>query len=111
MWIGKFFIIVASGMVGANGIPHFVKGVIGQRHQSPFGKPSSAVVNVVWGALNFFGALWLGFWASSYGISFRLGATLVVGGALVAGLGLALGWQNDPVARGEESPAPTDQAA
>jgi hypothetical protein len=111
MWIGKLFIIVGAGMVGANGVPHFVKGVIGQRHQTPFGKPSSAVINVLWGALNFLGALWLGFWASSYGISFRLGATLVVAGALLMGLGCAAGWQNDPVARGEQIPTPVDQAA
>ncbi len=101
MWIGKFLILAAAGMVGANGVPHFVKGVIGNRHQSPFGKPSSAVVNVLWGAANFFGALWLGVLATRYGMSFSIGATVALAGASVAGLGLAAGWQGDPVARGE----------
>jgi hypothetical protein len=103
MWIGKFLILVAAGMVGANGVPHFVKGVIGARHQTPFGKPSSAVVNTLWGSANFFGALWLAILATRYGMSFSIGATLTLAGALVFGVALAAGWQNDPVARGEVS--------
>jgi hypothetical protein len=42
-----------AGLFGANGVPHFVKGITGQKHQTPFAKPSSAVVNVAWGWLNF----------------------------------------------------------
>jgi hypothetical protein len=106
MWIGKFIIIFAAGLVGANAVPHFVKGITGQRHQSPMGKPSSAVINVVWGALNLLGAFWLGIWACTYGIDVRVGGSLAIIGALVSGVGLALGWQNDPVARGEQLPAP-----
>lgn len=42
-----------AGLFAANGIPHFIKGALGQKHQTPFAKSSSAVANVVWGALNF----------------------------------------------------------
>lgn len=41
-----------------NGIPHFIKGVCGDRFQSPFAKPpgvgeSTPVTNVLWGSFNF----------------------------------------------------------
>ena len=39
-------------MFAANGVPHFIKGVMGQKHQTPFGNASSAVVNVGWGWIN-----------------------------------------------------------
>jgi hypothetical protein len=43
-----------SGLLLANGVPHFVQGISGHRFQSPFATPpgvgeSSAVVNVLWG--------------------------------------------------------------
>lgn len=41
-----------AGVLASNGAPHFIKGITGQKHQTPFGKPSSAVVNVCWGWLN-----------------------------------------------------------
>ena len=63
----------AAGLLLANGVPHFVKGVCGDRFPTPFAKPpgrglSSPIVNVVWGMANFaaglwgaqFGALWNG---------------------------------------------------
>ena len=42
----------------ANGVPHFVQGICGNKFQTPFASPrgvgeSSAIVNVVWGAVNF----------------------------------------------------------
>jgi hypothetical protein len=52
MWQSYVFSFLA-GAFAANGIPHFIKGGIGQRHQTPFGKPSSAAVNVCWGWINF----------------------------------------------------------
>ena len=42
-----------AGLFAANGVPHFVKGISGQPHQTPFGRPSSAIVNVIWGWANF----------------------------------------------------------
>ena len=49
LYLACFF----GGFLGANGIPHFVKGTMGQKHMTPFGRPSSAVVNVIWGWVNF----------------------------------------------------------
>jgi hypothetical protein len=49
---------VLSGILVANGVPHFCAGIIGRRFQTPFAKPpgvgeSSALVNILWGAANF----------------------------------------------------------
>jgi hypothetical protein len=52
MWQLYVFSFLA-GLLAANGVPHFIKGGLGQKHQTPFGKPSSAVVNVYWGWFNF----------------------------------------------------------
>jgi hypothetical protein len=46
-----------AGMFLANFVPHFVKGVCGDRFPTPFAKPpgrglSSPTVNVIWGLLN-----------------------------------------------------------
>jgi hypothetical protein len=46
---------VASSL--PNAIPHFVSGMMGRAHQSPFAKPleqelSSSTVNVLWGFFN-----------------------------------------------------------
>ncbi|HET9098560.1 MAG TPA: hypothetical protein VFN51_02995 [Candidatus Saccharimonadales bacterium] len=43
-----------SGLLAANGVPHFVQGISGNEHMTPFGKPSSALVNVIWGLVNLF---------------------------------------------------------
>ena len=78
----------AAGAFFANGVPHFVNGISGNRFQSPFASPpgvgqSSALVNVIWGMANFvFGYLLL------YGAgSFKTGLTL---DALLFGLGFGL---------------------
>jgi hypothetical protein len=47
-----------GGAFLANGVPHFVSGIMGRPFQSPFAKPpgqglSSSIVNVLWGFLNF----------------------------------------------------------
>lgn len=47
-YIGYFF----SGMFLANFVPHFVMGITGQEFQTPFGDPSSAPLNVLWGFIN-----------------------------------------------------------
>lgn len=53
-YVAYFF----AGIFLANGVPHFVQGVCGNKFQSPFASPpgigeSSALVNVVWGWVNF----------------------------------------------------------
>jgi hypothetical protein len=55
-----------AGAFLANGVPHFVQGICGNKFQSPFASPpgvgeSSAIVNVLWGWFNFAvgaGLLW-----------------------------------------------------
>jgi hypothetical protein len=42
-----------AGLFVANGVPHFIKGITGEQHRTPFGNPSSAVTNVIWGSVNF----------------------------------------------------------
>jgi len=46
-----------GGIFLANAIPHFVSGMMGRAHQTPFAKPpgqglSSSMVNVLWGFFN-----------------------------------------------------------
>jgi hypothetical protein len=53
-YVAHFF----AGAFLANGVPHFVQGVCGNKFQTPFATPpgvgeSSALVNVVWGWFNF----------------------------------------------------------
>ena len=47
-----------AGAFLANGVPHFVQGICGNKFQTPFATPrgvgdSSALVNVIWGWFNF----------------------------------------------------------
>ncbi len=56
-WYGYLAHFVAGAFL-ANGVPHFVQGVCGNKFQTPFAIPrgvgeSSAIVNVVWGWFNF----------------------------------------------------------
>ncbi len=90
-YVAYFF----AGAFLANGVPHFVHGIGGERFQSPFASPpgigeSSAVVNVIWGLANL---------AVGYGLIFEVGhfdlglsrSSLMAGlGALVTSVALAL---------------------
>ncbi len=56
-----YLLLFLAGMLLVNGVPHFVRGVSGERFQSPFAKPpgrgeSSPVVNVLWGFFNLLGS-------------------------------------------------------
>jgi hypothetical protein len=92
----SFLAYFFAGVFLVNGIPHFVQGISGNEFSTPFAKPpgvgeSSAVVNVIWGMVNF----GIGY-ALMFGVGkFRFGLTvdvLMVGiGALVTAIGLA--WQ------------------
>jgi hypothetical protein len=47
-----------AGAFLANGVPHFVQGICGNKFQTPLARPrgigeSSALVNVIWGWFNF----------------------------------------------------------
>ena len=82
-YIAYFF---AGGFL-CNGLPHFMRGITGRRFQSPFASPpgigeSSALINVIWGMMNFVAAYAL------FGVGdFDLGFTRSV---LMTGLGFGL---------------------
>lgn len=42
-----------SGFFLANGIPHFVKGITGETHMTPFKRVSNSYLNIFWGFVNF----------------------------------------------------------
>lgn len=53
-----------AGALLANGIPHFMKGICGEKFVTPIAllqgeKQSSALVNVIWGWINFAIGAWL----------------------------------------------------
>ena len=61
-----------GGAFLANGVPHFVSGVMGRPFQSPFARPpgrglSSSTVNVLWGA-NFAIAYGLIVWVGAFDV-------------------------------------------
>ena len=92
-----------AGLFLANGVPHFVNGISGNKFQTPFAKPpgvgeSSALVNVIWGFVNFIigYALISGFGDFTGG--FTLDVLMVGLGALVAALWL--GWHFGRVSGG-----------
>lgn len=77
-----------AGMFFANGIPHFIRGISGDRFQSPFASPpgvgeSSPLVNVLWGMVN---------WLVGYMLLYLVGdfQSGLTPDMLMAGLGFAL---------------------
>jgi hypothetical protein len=57
LWYDYLAHFVAGAFL-ANGVPHFVQGICGNKFQTPFARPrgvgeSSAPVNVIWGWFNF----------------------------------------------------------
>ena len=84
-----------SGLLLANGVPHFVHGVSGHRFQSPFAAPrgvgeSSPLINVLWGFANLaagFILLWL---FGPYGYEAAVGWIVVGLGVLVAAVGISV---------------------
>ena len=51
--ISVLILCFIAGVLFANGAPYFLKGITGERHQTPFGKLGTAAESVVWGWLNF----------------------------------------------------------
>jgi hypothetical protein len=83
-----------SGLLLANGVPHFVEGICGRWFQTPFASPpgvgeSSPVVNVLWGFLNLAAGFALLFAFSPKGSDVIAEWSLVALGALVMALALA----------------------
>jgi hypothetical protein len=81
-----------AGLVAANGVPHFIKGILGHKHQTPFGKSSSAYVNVAWGWLNFVVASLLIYYSHFHQHPLRAFACGAIG-VLVGALFLASVWE------------------
>ena len=96
-----YLLFFLAGLFGANGIPHFVNGITGQQHMTPFGKPSSAVVNVIWGITNFM--LATVFFYGAAGQDYEHVWAVVAGfvGALFTSVSLATMWRDDARARGK----------
>jgi hypothetical protein len=95
-----------AGAVAANAIPHLVKGITGERHMTPFGRKSSAPVNVAWAFLNIVVVLLLLQVASRREVFSLPAAGELTGpwllaflaGAFIVALFLAMFW-SDPEAR------------
>lgn len=79
------FISAGLATIGA---PHFIGGVGGQKHTTPFGRDGSAIENVVWGWLSLAVAVILWHFApmATHPRAAFVGAAV---GALVVGLGMA----------------------
>jgi hypothetical protein len=89
-WYAYVAVFFAGAFV-ANGVPHFVQGICGNRFQTPFASPpgvgeSSAIVNVIWGWANFVvaGVLLHYFWPTVIRPPLLLGAVGALGALLVA---------------------------
>jgi hypothetical protein len=67
---------------------------------TPFGKPSSAQVNVMWGVLNFYIAFWLMYWAFDFEFHVLPASLMVTGGVLVIASVYTRLWSDDDQARG-----------
>lgn len=91
LYVFSFF----SAVFATNGVPHFVKGVMGKQHQTPFGKPSSAIVNVAWGWLNFAVAVGLLHYAHPRLHEYRAIVAFSIG-VLAMSLLLAYFWSKHP---------------
>jgi hypothetical protein len=73
-----------AGAFVANAVPHVVSGIAGNSHMTPLSRNSSALVNVVWGYLNWVVGFWLFNYSGgnlgnlvsfdSYSLSFWLGS-------------------------------------
>jgi len=91
---------VLAGLIGANGVPHFIKGITGNKYPSPFGKSSTAVTNVIWGWLNFAVAGVLIYYAHPHVRHHLLRSFgLFALGALFTGVVLAAARSNQPTSK------------
>ena len=91
LYVYSFF----AGMFGANGVPLFVKGITGQKFVTPFGRLSSAVVNVLWGWVNFVVAGLLIYFGHVHPHLLRAFGMASLG-ALFLGLMMANAWSKHP---------------
>jgi hypothetical protein len=67
---------------------------------TPFGKPSSAQINVIWGVINLYIAFWLFAGAAGYDYQLLPASLSAAGGILVTGSLLTRLWSDDEEAKG-----------
>jgi hypothetical protein len=84
-----------SGLLLANGVPHFVHGVSGHRFQSHFAAPrgggeSSPLINVLWGFANLAAGFILLWFFGPRGFEEPIGWIVVGLGVLVGAVGLSV---------------------
>ena len=89
-----FLAYFGAGLFLANGVPHFVNGISGNRFQSPFASPpgvgeSPPLVNVLWGTANFVIGYFLLYGVGDFKAGLSLDVFVVALGALFAAVGLA----------------------
>ena len=94
VYLAYFF----GGALLANGTPHFVHGISGERFQSPFASPpgigeSPALVNVVWGLVNIAAGYALVFEVGDLVFGLTRGSFMVGLGALIMSVGLSVYFQ------------------
>jgi hypothetical protein len=90
-----FLAYLFAGAFLANGIPHFIHGISGEKFRTPFAKPmttgeSSPVLNVIWGVVNFLIGYTLVFGVGEFQFGFTLATLMLVLGGIVMSLVLAL---------------------
>ena len=83
-----------GGAFLANGVPHLMHGISGQRFQSSFAPPSGAgesspLVDVIWGTVNFTIGYVLIFGIGDFAFGFTIDILTVSLGGLIAAVGLA----------------------
>jgi hypothetical protein len=89
-----FLAYFGAGLFLANGVPHFVNGISGNKFQSPFASPpgvgeSSPLINVLWGTANFVIGYLLLYGVGDFKAGLSLDMLALVLGVLFAGVGLA----------------------
>ena len=96
-----YLLSALAGACAMNGLLHVAKGGVGKPHRVPWAVPASPPVNVVWGALNWLAAIWLGAWAATFDLVLPVALTagLLLGTVFVTWL--AAQWQHDAASRGE----------
>ena len=100
LMIMTYLLFFFASILGTNGIPHFVKGLAGEKHMTPFNKPSGAATNVIWGAFNIFLSVLIFHWAITYSYNFYIASFVVLAAATFGGALQGNYWQNDAKARG-----------
>ena len=90
VYIAYFF----AGCFLANGVPHFVHGISGERFVTPFASPigvgeSSALVNVIWGLVSFLIGYVLVFRVGQFAFGFNPGVLMVGLGIVITSVFLA----------------------